>query len=50
MTLGLWSYLTCAVLFVVMGITAGDFFSIASSVAFFAGALFFLLSHYTKDR
>ncbi len=48
--LGLWSYLICSFFFVYGSLLAGDWISICGSLAFMAGAVFFLLSHYSESR
>ena len=48
--LGLWSYFFCACFFLYGGVQAGDIVSLGGSGGFFAGAVFFLIAHYTEAR
>ena len=45
-SLGWWGYFSCAVLYVISSLRAGDWLTIAGSLFFLAATVAFLIPHY----
>ena len=45
-TLGWWGYFSCAVVYVISGLRAGDWLGLTGSLFFLAATVAFLIPHY----
>ena len=49
-TLGWWGYLTCAVIYTIAGIRAGDWLGLSGSIFFLLATIVFLIHHYRQGH
>ena len=47
-TLGWWGYFTCAVIYVISGLRAGDWLGLTGSLFFLLATISFLIPHYRQ--